>query len=168
MGELKSPNTSSLLSKSRLTTEGERRLVGSVVGDMTGVLRVLEDDEELVEDEDRRLLDGVSELNDDVRELDEIDRDGEEASEMAGLTPRCAKHEMMGERLGRGATFLPARELFRCGTKVVKRDDGLGDWNGLWLEEVTGIRRGGSCDIGGSGDGEERINAGCGAGGGRV
>lgn len=40
---------------------------------MTGVLRALEEGEELLEAEDRRLLNEVSELNDDVRELDEID-----------------------------------------------------------------------------------------------
>lgn len=165
----KSPNTSPSLSKSSLTT-GERGSIGSVVGDMIGVLRVLED-EELLEDDDRRLLNGTSELNDDMRELGEIDRDGEGASDIVGLTPRCAKREVVGERLGRGATFLLTDGLlcWVCETKVAKRVDGLGGWNGLGLEEVTGMGRYGSCVVSGSwGNGEKRINAECGAGGGRV
>jgi hypothetical protein len=70
-----------------LTTEGERVFMGVAVGEETGVLRELEDDEELPDD-DGRLLDVASELNDDVRELDERDRDGEGASDIAGPTPR--------------------------------------------------------------------------------
>lgn len=94
-------------------------------------------------------------------------------SDMTGLTLRCAKHEVVGERLGRGAIFLPEEELFHCvcGTKSMKRDDGVGDWNGLWLEGVAGMRRGrgDSCGVGGYWEGGEGwTNAGCGAGGGRV
>lgn len=57
-------------------------------GEEHGVFGVLENDEELLEDDDRRRVDRKSELKDEVREFDDIDRDGDGASDIMGLTPR--------------------------------------------------------------------------------
>jgi hypothetical protein len=61
-----------------------------MAGDNSGVVRVL--DEELLDEEDRRLFVGESELKDDTREVGEQDRDEDESdtSDVAGLTLRCA------------------------------------------------------------------------------
>ena len=61
-----------------------------MTGDNTGVVRGLEEEELL--DEDGRLFAGASELKDEIRDAEEKDRDDGErdASDVAGLTPRCA------------------------------------------------------------------------------
>jgi hypothetical protein len=58
--------------------------------DNSGVVRVL--DEELLDEEDGRLCVVESKLKDDTRDVKEQDRDDGEsdASDVAGLTPRCA------------------------------------------------------------------------------
>ena len=61
-----------------------------MVGVNSGVVRVLDDDDELL-DEDGRLLARESEPADDIRENEEQERDDgkSDASDVVGLTPRC-------------------------------------------------------------------------------
>lgn len=66
--------------------DGGKALLGSVIGPMTGVESVLEDDE-LLDGDEGRLPDEVV-VNDDERELDERHRADEVVSEVAGLTTR--------------------------------------------------------------------------------
>lgn len=72
------------------TATGDWVCSGSMAGDNSGVVRVL-DGEELLDEEDGRLFVGESEPKDDTREVEEQDRDDGEsdASDVAGLTPRC-------------------------------------------------------------------------------
>jgi hypothetical protein len=89
---------------------GDGAFSGSDIEDSTGVVRVLDAVEEMLEDEYVLRRDDPSELKDDVRELGVSDRDdGEgEASDVAGLAPRCATLVCLGVRFGRRATFLRA------------------------------------------------------------
>lgn len=109
--------------------DGERAPSGSAIGPKTGVEGALGD--ELLENDEERLLDEVAEVKDDERELDERDREGEVASEVAGLTPRWDRLAVFGVRRGRQATFLRARGAFgRRDTNVAGSQCGLGDRNG--------------------------------------
>lgn len=71
------------------TDTGDRVCSGNIAGDDSGVARVLDDEDELPDEEDGRLLVGESELKDDVEGQDRDDGDSD-VSDVARLTPRCA------------------------------------------------------------------------------
>jgi hypothetical protein len=103
--------------------------------DNSGVVRVLDDDELL--DEDGRLSTAESELNDETRDVGEQDLDDgdSDASDVVGLTPRCAMLLRLGERSGRRATFLRTTAgVCGGGTREAGGELGLGERNG-WRRE---------------------------------
>lgn len=60
---------------------------GKVIGEEAGVVTVLDVDE-VLDDSEERPLNEVSDVKDEERELDDKDREGEGASDIAGLVLR--------------------------------------------------------------------------------
>ena len=122
-----SSNKSSIFWKSSPATDtGDWACSGSMVGDNSGVVRVLDDDDELL-GEDGRLSAGESEPADVIREDEEQNRgDGaSDASDVVGLTPRCAMLGRVGECLGRRAISLKTTvEVCAGGTSEVRGEIG--------------------------------------------